>query len=142
MGWKKDWLYKLIFKEFYHKWKKRYNSLLFVNNTFPIKSYIFEYSNGYEDKASVNGNIFRSWMYNLQENHIKMLNKELPKKLSVSGRYYELANCSFYIHKNRKKVTIQSLFGSLSGESKIYDVIGQGHSGYLQENMEAEFYIF
>ena len=154
MGWKTDWLYKLIFMRIREIWDRarheseRFNQSAAVRvdpdrvQSLPKQLLIQQCANADLLRTICVEPIVRSWVY---MGHGFEEQKDVPKDARRRCRVapsedeplhnlFTQGTVRFHISDDRKQVVFTYILGPLNGRGYVCDVIGQGSTGTLENS--------
>lgn len=139
MGWKTDWLYQKILKEFSTHFDNAYardpEAHPQIKGPLPEEVIAYEYPRFEIVPRSYGGNDYV--MHGAPVRFLRYAGEGWEELRSVepivypkrpTGMYHQRAECAFVISPDRKTVVIQYMFGPRYGRHDVYTVSGQNRS--------------
>lgn len=149
MGWRTDWLYRIVFDFIRDVWRRANREAEIALEQGELKAMPQPFL--VQQCAKVNlllpgcaEPVLREWFYGGTEFHEQRLEvvqaEESQGRLrrrpnlppAILGMFFEQGLVRFYIFPNRKRVVITYLLGPLYGRGFVYEVKGQGRTATLQ----------
>lgn len=141
MGWKSDWLYRIVFAEFEQAWKvaQKQGTGRFGPPSSELVVTQYGGTEASEDQRPIGcrGDALRSWRYAGDDWEETTLPDFKTKPNPIRGMYYERASGNFHISADRKTVVIEHVFGPRYGHGTAFLVHSQGPTAYLSPKPDA-----
>ena len=137
MGWKSDWLYRLVFNYLELAWTtaQRDGECRFgLAPTLLRVTEFFAYTDGQQFASLCQPQ--RCWVYNGFEWREEEMLERYPVN-SVFGMFYIEVRGGFFISADRKKVVIEYRFGPRYGRGGVFVVHGQGTRATLLPKLDS-----
>ena len=132
MGWKTDWLYRLVFQEFSCAWDRAQGEGGDTSGRPPVALHVTEHDDVCpEGPAFCCGEPIRSWDFAGEGWEEVPLRERTPDDRAVHGMFVRVAVGSFHISEDRKTMAVEYVFGPRYGHGSIFAVRGQGKRAKL-----------
>jgi hypothetical protein len=135
MGWRTDWLYRLIFHQVELIWQQaQKEGMDSESNDSPSYLLVREHGEAACEEAYCLQPIVRVWHYDatglavLPNNEIQ---KESLGSVSIRGMFYSSGLIDFHITEKRDRVVFTYVLGPRYGRGQVWEIKGQGASGKL-----------
>ncbi len=139
MGWKSDWLYKLIFKEIEAVWLAalREHKTALNRNQHPGKLLerliVQECENANWNFPGCLDPVIRQWIYDGIGFSLASTDEiSAPESHVDQGMFHTTGRIRFHIDSPRKRIVLTYVLGPLHGRGKILQVRGQGKRARLE----------
>lgn len=130
VGWRTDWLYRLIFSEVESLWNRiradREDGLV-----TPEYLRIEEMNTARWEAAMCRGSVLKVWKYSDEGLSDATAMDEPLKRGAPHGRYWQVGLVRFHIAKDRKRVAFEHHLGPRYGRGRVFLVSGEGEAGSL-----------
>ena len=146
MGWKSDWLYRLVFEQFEIAWSKAQREADGRFGPAPNSFLVTEFSESSSDNLDLSPGSFqperriRSWRFDGHD-WTPELPAEPVAKPVIQRMFFETAIGRFRISNDRRAVTIDYIFGPRNGRGIVFVVERQGDFGRLKPKPESASWI-
>jgi hypothetical protein len=142
MGWKTDWLYRLLFSEVARLWNrasKEAASSPEGEESSPEAFLIREFTQGDTRNSRCLPPVRRQWIYR-GESFEEITNADAYKHTNdetIRGMFFTTSSIAFHITPDRKQVIFLYALGPRYGKGRVYLVHHQGSQGSLIPDQNA-----
>ncbi|QDT37643.1 hypothetical protein [Stratiformator vulcanicus] len=133
MGYQSDWLYRLIVREI-STTLERAKSVAYEAQQ-PERILVSEYAAADWSYPRCVGEQIRQWVFEGNELHPVDPSHAICNP-EEDGVFFREVTFQFHIRPDRRRVAFTYAFGPRHGHGVIFDVLGQGQSGRLEQNRE------
>ena len=149
MGWRKDWLYMLVFHQVrvvwdrVHQYADRPRACGEIQLP-PDAIRVQQYAGGDPIEAFCRGPVLREWQFDgkgfsLQSG--RNAEGKTARSTSTRGTLLVEGVVGFYITSDRRRVVFNAVLGPLYGHGTVYMVQGQGRRGRLIPDPNAKYWV-
>ena len=133
MGWKPDWLYRLVFEHFQRAWDKVQQEGEGRLGPASASLWVTQYSEAHAGASPYfcRGQPVRAWSYVGERWEEVPAVECVADDNAVHGMFYHKAIGRFHISEDRKTVIIEYTFGPRYGRGFVLAVKGQGKTAEL-----------
>lgn len=139
MGWRTDWLYRLVFCELTQQWRRAQAAAVGrpVDDR-PDHLLVQQCDRVDVERVLCLAPVRRTWA--LDANGVREagalpltpgVDGPSPHHSAAPGLFYRQARARFHLTNDRRRVVITSVFGPRYGRGLVFDVHGQGRRGRL-----------
>ena len=147
MGWKTDWLYRLVFSEVARLWNRASKEAASSPEggvSPPDAFFIREFTQGDTKNSRCLPPVRRQWIYRGGESFEQIANIEADKLKAdetIRSMFYAIGSIAFHITPDRKQVILVHILGPRYGKACVYLVQGQGSQGRLSPEENAIIWV-
>ena len=135
MGWRTDWLYRLVFEKVEEAWRQALKDAVLTSgiDTMPEYLLIHECANFNEANAMCVLPVLRVWKFDGSTFELIPIPaaEQRPKALAIRGIFFSSGAVYFHIMPGRKQIGYNLHMGPLYGRGVVFIVWGQGRRGRL-----------
>lgn len=142
MGWRTDWLYRLVFAEVARVWARAQKEGEGRYGPPPDFLLIQQRADADWDQAQCLGPVLREWMYGGADFEPRSpMDADAVPPATRRGMFYDRGCVQFHITADRKKVLFTFQIGPLYGQGMVFRVRGQGKCGAIDQHPDAHGWI-
>jgi len=139
MGWRMDWLYRLIFQQVRFVWEQMHKEGADGRYGVPPDYLLVQQCREADgNKAHCLSPVLHPWRYEetgLAE--LSPLEAQPEAPVTIRGMFYTVGVVRFHIAEKRDRVTFEFVLGPRYGRGRVWQVRGQGATGKLIPDTDA-----